>query len=332
MFPNPYQITDEDDDLLTTANNLGIPYEALVAANPNIQSVSQGQYINVPSVNANNPLFNPNDPTEQMSISGSNEPYRGQSPALSLYGSSLGDGPGAIGKLGENVLPTPAVNNRFYTSRPYGNNNAIEGEGQADIGIGGGFTSGGYPSPESYQPPVNPNPQVVKDSPVSGRLQAIADTIRLQNLQTTLANATSPDQLPVNVPATDAFKLGYTPEDMRAAGYVFYRGTYKKAEVASINAAPSVVTAGTPQSSRTTDEYGNAWNPATAQTDVYGGRFVQEGAKRWVRTSGGRLVREVAVGGRWRKAGRQARVKGQTPQPVIRADTPSTTLDLVLGT
>lgn len=307
MFPTPYQIKEEDEDLLTTANNLGVPYDLLTQANPNIQSVSQGQFINVPNLLTGNiPTNVPSSAGGLMAVSGSNAPYRGQPEAVSLYGSSIG-GVGAIGNMGQNI-PLP-------TSPGTPNTPQI------------GFTP---PNPGAIPAPT---PQQIKDTPVAGRLLALAEQEQLNKLQTSLVNATSPDQLPPNVPAIDAFKLGYTPEDMKQAGYVFYRGTYKKAEVASVNATPSVVTAGTPQSTRTTDEFGNAWNPATAQTDVYGGRFVQEGAKRWRRTSGGRFVQEGASGGRWRKTGSASSRGGQTtPQPIIRSDTPSTTLDLVLGT
>lgn len=53
------------------------------------------------------------------------------------------------------------------------------------------------------------------------------------------------------------------------------------------------------------DASGNAWNPATATRDIYGGAFVQEGATRWTRDSRGRVVRQVASDGRWRNQNRR---------------------------
>ena len=58
------------------------------------------------------------------------------------------------------------------------------------------------------------------------------------------------------------------------------------------------------------DASGNVWNPATATTDIYGGKFVQEGARRWGRDERGRLVRQIASGGRWRNQSRKRGGRG----------------------
>jgi len=53
------------------------------------------------------------------------------------------------------------------------------------------------------------------------------------------------------------------------------------------------------------DSKGDVWNPATAQTDIYGGRFIQVGETRWERNAKGRLVKVKYLGG-----GKKQVVKG----------------------
>jgi hypothetical protein len=45
------------------------------------------------------------------------------------------------------------------------------------------------------------------------------------------------------------------------------------------------------------DSSGNVWNPDTATTDIYGGKFIQEGAVTWERNSRGKLIRVKHMGG-----------------------------------
>lgn len=47
-FNSPYQVQANDKDFLTLAANLGANYNQLRAANPYVQSLSQGQWLNVP--------------------------------------------------------------------------------------------------------------------------------------------------------------------------------------------------------------------------------------------------------------------------------------------
>jgi len=57
MFPinsnnssrNSYKVSPQDKDFLTISNNLGVDYKNLLAANPNISSVSTGQFISLPN-------------------------------------------------------------------------------------------------------------------------------------------------------------------------------------------------------------------------------------------------------------------------------------------
>ncbi len=53
------------------------------------------------------------------------------------------------------------------------------------------------------------------------------------------------------------------------------------------------------------DSNGDVWNPATAQTDIYGGRFIAEGSVRWERNRKGRLVKVRYLGG-----GKKQQIKG----------------------
>lgn len=49
--PN-YQVQTDDKDLLTLSEKLNVPYQDLTNANPNINSISEGQYITVPTPQA----------------------------------------------------------------------------------------------------------------------------------------------------------------------------------------------------------------------------------------------------------------------------------------
>ncbi len=58
------------------------------------------------------------------------------------------------------------------------------------------------------------------------------------------------------------------------------------------------------------DSNGNVWNPATAKTDIYGGRFIQPGERRWERVNGrlqqvvyGRNGKKSVIRGRDRDGG-----------------------------
>lgn len=52
---NPYQVTEDDKDFLTLAANLNVDYNQLRAANPYVQSLSQGQFINIPNLSPSSP-------------------------------------------------------------------------------------------------------------------------------------------------------------------------------------------------------------------------------------------------------------------------------------
>jgi hypothetical protein len=53
------------------------------------------------------------------------------------------------------------------------------------------------------------------------------------------------------------------------------------------------------------DINGNVWNPETATADIYGGRFVQPGEKRWTRNKNGRLIQvQYGKNGKKREVGK----------------------------
>lgn len=69
------------------------------------------------------------------------------------------------------------------------------------------------------------------------------------------------------------------------------------------------------------DASGNVWNPATATTDIYGGKFIQVGEVRWERNQNGRLVKvqygpggkkTVVAGGSGQSKNRGGGVERQT--------------------
>lgn len=95
--------------------------------------------------------------------------------------------------------------------------------------------------------------------------------------------------LPSSVTLDTQKSMGFPATDMQMMGYQFNPSTQKWENQAALAAG------GNPNQSR------QNFNPATAATDIYGGQFVQAGAKRWVRDASGKLKREVAVNGKWRK-------------------------------
>lgn len=74
------------------------------------------------------------------------------------------------------------------------------------------------------------------------------------------------------------------------------------------------------------DYAGNVWNPETATTDIYGGRFVQPGETRWVRNNKGRLVKveygrngqkRIVSGGKGQHKRLVAQRQAQAAQPQV---------------
>jgi hypothetical protein len=76
---------------------------------------------------------------------------------------------------------------------------------------------------------------------------------------------------------------------------------------------------GTNEQGQRLDASGNAWNPETAQRDIYGGKFRYAGETRWSRNKRGRLVKQVLTkGNSWvtinKGAGKRNKQKQQKQQ------------------
>lgn len=81
---------------------------------------------------------------------------------------------------------------------------------------------------------------------------------------------------------------------------------------------------GVNQQGQRVDIYGNAWDPTTAQRDIYGGAFRQPGETRWRRNAAGNLIKEVLVSGnKWVRVrsggggGGGSSVQQQQEQPTL---------------
>jgi hypothetical protein len=129
--------------------------------------------------------------------------------------------------------------------------------------------------------------------------------------------------LPGTVSAQMQTQLGYTPQQMTDMGYTFSGTAWTNPKVP----ASAKIPAGGLQYGQYTDQYGNVqqgttpfginaagqrldiegnvFDPATATRDIYGGKFIQVGEKRWERV-GGKLRQVVYLGG-----GRKKVIKGQ---------------------
>lgn len=142
---------------------------------------------------------------------------------------------------------------------------------------------------------------------------------------------------PPSVPSWALRTFGETPETMTQAGYIQDAAGNFVLPGANVPAvAPSGATPfGVTSSGQRLDRSGNVWDPATAQTDIYGGRIVQEGARRWARDARGRLRRQVASQGKWRdvknKREHQAAPVAEASEASNAGTTPTQTLANMMG-
>lgn len=271
LNPTNYQVKP-GEDLLKISGNTGVDFQQLLAANPNISSVSTGQFIKLPSAVQN--IAKNATPTVQPSTGQPN-----------------------MGRTQRGNNPNQSSPNN-YNWMSYTNQNAI-------------------PSPTVSDPRLSTaSPQAKSD------VQAYIDNVRITNVGQQLATAQSPDQLPQNVSAMDIYKLGYTADQMVAAGYTLQNGQYVKGN--------SVLGSG----GNGQQQFDANGNPTT---DIYGGQYIQPGTKKWERQNGQLVHVQYLRGGKKRVlANRGLHGRGDEPAPqpapVIRPDTPSTTLDIILGT
>lgn len=193
-------------------------------------------------------------------------------------------------------LPLPQVNASVPLARP-----------AAYPGVPGSLAAP-YRPPTSTQQPANQPPGMA--SPY------ISPGVSVGYLQATLQNAKDPSQLPPSIDPNMVTAAGYTPEQMLQAGYTMQGGYWVNS-----GAGATSGTGGTaPQS-------GNNWmtNPALHMI-VYNrnaknkhSRFVT--TEKWARNAWKRSRRGMS---------KEAFARFHPGNPV-RADTPSTTLDVVLG-
>jgi len=162
---------------------------------------------------------------------------------------------------------------------------------------------------------------------------------RIANLSLILASAQNPQQLPPSINQRDVYTMGFTPQDMIAAGYKLERGSYVKDPNAELSKSLSTGTPrggatpfGTNVSGQRLDASGNVWDPKTATRDIYGDRFKQVGAKEWRVINGKRQKVILLGGGKVITEAELRRKRGNNRPAPVREGTPSVTLDLVLGT
>lgn len=140
------------------------------------------------------------------------------------------------------------------------------------------------------------------------------NALRLTFMKQNLLSATDPSEFPPTMSATDAGMMGFSPSQMTQAGYVLKNGTWS---LPSAGGAPGA--AGAPAAGPQT---ANNWmtNPSlhlvkfNARAKNKKNRFVT--TEKWARNAWKRKLRP------------QQRTE---PAAEVRPDTPSTTLDLVLG-
>lgn len=165
-----------------------------------------------------------------------------------------------------------------------------------------------------YRPPTSQQPT---NQPLAMATPYISPGANVAYLQSALQNAKDPSQLPPSVAPNMVAAAGYTPEQMLAAGYTM-QGSYW---VHSGAGGTSGMGGSTPQS-------GNNWQTNPALRMIVFNRNAKNKHStfttnlKWAQNAWKRSRRGMS---------KEAYARFHPGNPV-RADTPSTTLDLVLGT
>ena len=295
MFPNPneYQVQNNDKDLMELAARTNTPYQTLKNLNPYINSISQGQVINVPSgFGQTTPLdIGQKQPLDLNTLA----PKPGGAPFMTAFQAQQS------GYASPGIVP-----NQYRPVQP-----------------------GAFPNQtQAMLTPGNKPPTQNKNAPIYSGMQAAPMALLQQ-----LTNAQSADDLPDVVSLADFKKTGMTLEQAFAAGYKLENG------MLTLNPAG---TAGQQTQQNGTPEQNFAANMA-AQKELmekyryYKGKYVK--IKDLVRQ--GRL--DLRTGreydqpmrrnrhGRLVRADRPQAETPQSPLETVRPDTPSVTLDLILG-
>jgi hypothetical protein len=187
-FTQPYQVKPEDKDFLTLAANLQMNYQDLRAANPYVQSLSQGQYVNVPAPNAG---LVANVTQHQQAIQQANMVPLPAPSATSGQGLTWIQRAAAMRSTGNPSVPEPAGNITVPPSAAY---NAY--------------------GPNRGRNASNPS----TSNRITGRGMGIDP--RLYQAYKDLAEQIENGEAPGVVPASNLGLLGATPQSMVAAGYV----------------------------------------------------------------------------------------------------------------
>lgn len=290
---NSYQVKETDKNLLTLAARLKLEYNQVKSLNPNITSISTGQYINLPPTPPKIPGGPPKNSKGQMQYAAPAGP-----PALQYStpaGPYLPTSPSmaGMGGLGAPVRPKTSINFTTPANTPAG------GAGNQMVSV---------PGPDG-------RPRVMQYS-------------TYLNL-TALQGATDPSQLPASVPGKDLTVMGFTPEQMSSAGYVLQAGNWVlpgRGTVAGSGAAAGMWVG----PSGTVHQSANNWETNDALRLVTINRNAQNRNNRYVTN----LKHAKTMWQHKKQAAKGARSAAPVVQPGIvdiRADAPSTTLDLILG-
>jgi hypothetical protein len=133
--------------------------------------------------------------------------------------------------------------------------------------------------------------------------------IQAYQLKNTLANITDPSQLPPSLDPTLVAAAGYTPAKMLEAGYVLQSGKWVRAGANGV----------APPQTNNNWETNDALRLITFNRNAKNRRSRFETTLKWAKNA-------------WKRKKLAAKGHGRTePAAEIRMDTPSTTLDLILG-
>lgn len=304
MLPtlNEYQVQEEDKDLATLATRMNTSYQTLKTLNPYITSISTGQIVNVPfsfgQVKMPNQAygFGAGQPNQ-----GVQQPPIGPQPVQQFRGPYVGQG---------TYLPAA---------------------------IPGGPGPSLYGQSEKFGKQPSTTPAGTTLGPQLGETAAAA-------LTATLSNAKSANDLPAFIPMADFNRTGWTLEQALEAGYILSNGMLVKSSAVGGPGAPGggVLTAQNAPGVSLEQRY--AANMAVQKQLMesyrwYKGKYVKVGDLvrqgrlnlRTGRTYDQPMRRNAK--GKLVPANRPAAVQTPpSPLETVRPDTPSVTLDLILGT
>lgn len=289
---NAYQVAETDSSLDQVASNLGIPLDQLVSANDGRKTLPPiGSYIDTVPGGAKalrSPV--PVESGLEGVNTGAGMGYSPSNPQAAINAQYQNQA--VLAREGGNVYPAYAggVEAAQANARNAAMTSYVQGE-------------------KNYASPSSPN-SIINSQTMANQARNQYYTTQALNIATQTFQLTgtmpSSSQLPGTVDLATQQSMGFNAEAMMMLGYQFDGNQWVNQGTAAAGG-----------SSKTVNGKQVNWNPATAQTDVYGGQFVQSGATRWVRDNTGKLTREVAAGGKWRKSRGGGGGGRETPVQVI---------------